>query len=223
VGNARDHPDLKPSTNIRFTTFTASLENLASQRKSARARLMDWCAKYFCTGENSMGLITPNDYDDLRSLYNGQLRYLLSTENQIVKGLQSMIEHAQDEQLKQVFQSHLQETQIQAQRLERMIGEVNGEVDDKKDPIITALIGSGVNIVRESSEGPVRDAGLLATAQKIEHYEIASYGSAREWANTLGETEHAQLLQQTLDEEKHADELLNRLAQRTNLEARAAA
>ena len=170
-----------------------------------------------------MGLITPNDYDDLRSLYNGQLRYLLSTENQIVKGLESMISHAQDEQVKQVFQSHLQETQVQAQRLEKLIGDINGDVDDKKDPIISALIGSGVNIVRESSEGPVRDAGLIATAQKIEHYEIASYGSARDWASTLGLTDHVSLLQATLDEEKHADQLLTKLSQRTNASARAAA
>ncbi len=170
-----------------------------------------------------MGLITPNDYDDLRSLYNAQLRYLLSTENQIVKGLESMISHAQDEQVKQVFQSHLQETQVQAQRLEKLIGDINGDVDDKKDPIASALIGSGVNIVRESSEGPVRDAGLIATAQKIEHYEIASYGSARDWADTLGLADHVSLLQTTLDEEKHADQLLTRLSQRTNASARAAA
>ena len=170
-----------------------------------------------------MGLITPNDYDDLRSLYAGQLQYLLSTEHQIVKGLASMIEHAEDEQLKQAFQSHLQETEVQAQRLEKMISDVTDDIDDKKDPVTTALIGAGVNIVRESSEGPVRDAGLLASAQKIEHYEIASYGSAREWANILGLTEHAALLQATLDEEKHANELLTSISARTNKSASVAA
>ena len=162
-----------------------------------------------------MGLITPNDYDDLRSLYIGQLRYLLSTENQIVAGLETMIEHAQDTQLKQAFQSHKQETALHADRLERMLEEF-GDADDKKDPIITALIGSGTNIVRESSEGAVRDAGLIATAQKIEHYEIASYGSARDWAQHLGLTEHAALLEKTLEEEKHADKLLTSIAQREN-------
>ncbi|WP_158615469.1 ferritin-like domain-containing protein [Acidipila sp. EB88] len=166
-----------------------------------------------------MGLITPNDYDNLRALYTGQLRYLLSTENQTVAGLESMIKHAQDEQLKQAFQSHKQETQVQAERLERLIADLNGDADDLKDPIITALIGSGVNITRESSEGPVRDAGLLATAQKIEHYEIASYGAATAWATTLGLTEHAAALQKTLEEEKHSNELLNKIAQRTNSEA----
>ncbi len=163
-----------------------------------------------------MGLITPNDYDDLRALYTGQLRYLLSTETQIIAGLESMISHAQDEQLKQAFQSHQQETKVQEGRLKQIIEDMDGEVDDKKDPIIAALIGSGVNIVRESSEGPVRDAGLLASAQKIEHYEIASYGSARDWAKILGLTNHAELLQKTLDEEKHADELLTKISARTN-------
>jgi Domain of unknown function (DUF892) len=86
-----------------------------------------------------------------------------------------MIEHSSDQQLKQAFQSHLQETEVHVTRLEELIGEVNeGDVDDKKDAIATALIGSGENIVSESDDGPLRDAGLLATAQKIEHYEIAS-------------------------------------------------
>lgn len=166
-----------------------------------------------------MGLITPNEYDDLRSLYAGQLQYLLSTETQIVKGLESMIEHAQDTQLKQAFKSHQQETEVQADRLRKLISELTGDDDDKKDPITTALISSGTNIVRESSEGPVRDAGLIATAQKIEHYEIASYGSARDWATILGLTEHASLLEKTLEEEKHADHLLTTISRRENSEA----
>jgi len=164
-----------------------------------------------------MGLLTPNQLKSLQSLYTIQLRYLLSTENQIIKGLNSMIEHASDQQLKQAFQSHLQETEVHVSRLNQLIAEVNeGDVDDKKDPIITALIGSGENIVSESDEGPVRDAGLIATAQKIEHYEIASYGSARDWAQILNLSNHATLLQKTLDEEKHADELLTKISQRAN-------
>ncbi len=169
-----------------------------------------------------MGLLTPNSIKDFQSLYSQQLQYLLSAENQIVKGLQSMISHATDQRLKQAFQSHLQETQLQVTRLQELIPDVNdGDVDDKKDPIMTALIGSGENIVSESEEGPVRDAGLLATAQKIEHYEIASYGSARDWAKMLGLTRHAEQLQKTLDEEKHADELLSTISQSTNTTAAA--
>ena len=85
-----------------------------------------------------------------------------------------MIEHASDQQLKDAFQTHQQETEVHAQRLESLIGEMDGDVDDKKDPIITALIGSAANIISESDAGPVRYAGRVATAQKIEPYEMAS-------------------------------------------------
>jgi ferritin-like metal-binding protein YciE len=151
----------------------------------------------------------------LQSLYSLQVRYLLSMENQIVKGLQSMIEQATDTQLKQAFQSHLQETEIHVTRLKDILARMNdGDVDNKKDPIATALVGSGVNIVKESEAGAVRDACLIATAQKIKHYEITSYGRARDWAKQLSQNEDAALLQKTLDEEKHAHDLLSRISER---------
>lgn len=128
-----------------------------------------------------------------------------------------MIEHADDLQLKQAFQSHLQESEVHVSRLEDLIANANeGDVDDKKDPILTAIVGSGENITKESDPGAVRDAGLIATAQKIEHHEIASYGSARDWAIQLGLSNHAATLENTLAEEKHADHLLSEIAQRAN-------
>ena len=166
-----------------------------------------------------MGFLTSDDIQDFRSLYTLQLRYLLSAENQIVDGLKSMIKGAQDEQLKQAFQSHLQETEQQAQRLERMIGDLDGKVDDKKCAVTAALVAAGANVISESKQGPVRDAGLIASAQKIEHFEIASYGAARDWANILGLPQHAEMVQRTLDEEKHANELLNSISHRMNPEA----
>jgi ferritin-like metal-binding protein YciE len=171
-----------------------------------------------------MGFLTPNDFESLQALYTAQLRYLLSTEKQIVKALPGMIEHASDAQLKQAFESHLQETHVHVSRIEQLIADVNdNNVDDKKDPIITAIVGSGENIRKESDAGGVRDAGLIATAQKVEHYEIASYGSARDWATQLGLGAHAISLQQTLDEEKHADELLTKISQHANATAATAA
>ncbi len=166
-----------------------------------------------------MGYITPNDYDDLRSLYTGQLQYLLSTEKQIVDGLDTMISSAEDTQLKQAFQSHKQETEVQVDRLKQLLQELTGDDDDKKDPVTASLIGSGANITRESKAGAVRDAGLLATAQKIEHYEISSYGAARDWAKVLGLSNHVETLQKTLNEEKHANDLLTTISQRENAEA----
>jgi ferritin-like metal-binding protein YciE len=168
-----------------------------------------------------MGFITPNDFPNLRELYNTQLRYLLSAEKQIVKGLPKMIDHADDTQLKQAFQSHLQETETHVTRLERLLAAVTNEVDDKKDSILSSIVSSGENITKESDTGPVRDAGLIATAQKVEHYEIASYGTARNWANQLGLKDHASVLQQTLDEEKHADHLLTQISERANTAAAA--
>jgi ferritin-like metal-binding protein YciE len=166
-----------------------------------------------------MGLITSNDFPSLQALYTAQLRYLLSTEQQIVKGLADMEEHADDPQLKQAFRSHLQETEVHVSRLKQLIGDLKDDVDDKKDPILTAIAGSGKNISKETDSGPIRDAGLIATAQKIEHYEIASYGSARDWAIQLGLNDHAATLQETLEEEKHADLLLSQLSQRANRDA----
>ncbi len=163
-----------------------------------------------------MGFITPNDIESFRSLYTLQLRYLLSAEKQIVVGLESMIKHATDQQLKDALQSHRQETQVQAQRLEELISELNGDADDKKCAVTAALVASAENIVSESKAGPVRDAGLLASAQKVEHFEMASYGTARDWAKDLNLPRHAELLQKTLDEEKHANSLLNTIAQRPN-------
>lgn len=166
-----------------------------------------------------MGLITPNDFPNLRELYTAQLRYLLSAENQIVDGLPKMIEHAQEAQLKQAFQSHLQETRTHVARLQRLLTDLMNDATDKKDSILAAIVSSGENITRESDPGAIRDAGLIASAQKVEHYEMASYGSARDWAEQLGLTEHAQILQQTLNEEKHADKLLTEISHTANATA----
>jgi ferritin-like metal-binding protein YciE len=166
-----------------------------------------------------MGLITPNDFPNLRELYIGQLRHLLSAENQIIEGLPKMIDHAQEPQLKQAFQSHLQETRNHATRLQRLLRDLMNDASDKKDSILAALVSSGETITKETETGAVRDAGLIAGAQKIEHYEMASYGSARDWAEQLGLHEHAQILQQTLDEEKHADHLLTQISHTANLKA----
>ncbi len=169
-----------------------------------------------------MGLFTPNDIQNLTTLYTLQMRYLLSAENQIVDGLESMIEAASDPQLKKAFQNHLQETRQHVDRVERILAEIGGDTSDKKCSITSALISAGENVVKESQPGPARDAGLIASAQKIEHYEIASYGTARAWASLLGFSNQASMLQQTLSEEKHADQLLTSISERDNRSAAAA-
>jgi len=157
--------------------------------------------------------------EDLRSLYVTQLQYLLSTEKQIVDALPKMVDAATDTRLKQALQSHLQETKVHQQRLEGALRSLTNSTSDKKCSVTAELIDSGEKTIKLSNDGPVRDVAIIAAAQKVEHFEIASYGSARDWANLLGETEQSRLLQQTLDEEKHADELLTTISQERNVEA----
>ncbi len=163
------------------------------------------------------------DIDDMKQLYITQLRYMYSSEKQIVDGLESMIKAATDDQLKQAFQSHLQETRVHVQRLEGILSNLTGQADDKKCAATAALIAAGENVVKDTQAGPVRDAGLIASAQKIEHFEMASYGSARQWAMRLGYNDQAQTLNQTLQEEGHADHLLSQIAERANRDATQAA
>jgi ferritin-like metal-binding protein YciE len=169
-----------------------------------------------------MGVFT-KDAESLKELYTTQLRYMYSTEKQIVDGLSSMIEAATDPQLKQAFQSHQQETRTHVKRVEQALSESMGEVDDKKCAVTAALIAAGENVVKQTPAGPIRDAGLIASAQKIEHFEMASYGSAAAWAKNLGFDSQAQLLHQTLEEEKRADQLLTNIADQANQKATRAA
>ena len=157
--------------------------------------------------------------DDLRSLYVTQLRYLMSTEEQIIDALPKMVDAATDTQLKQALQNHLRETEAQRDRLDGILNDLQGDNDDKKCSVTAALISAGQTTIKAANDNAVRDAGIIAAAQKIEHFEIASYGSARDWAKLLGETQHAQLLQATLDEEKQADKLLTQISEQRNPEA----
>jgi ferritin-like metal-binding protein YciE len=163
------------------------------------------------------------DIENFKQLYITQLRFMYSSEKQIVEGLEKMIDAASDPQLKDAFQSHLQETKVHVQRVQSILGNLTGDADDKKCPVTAALIAAGENVVKETEAGPVRDAGLIASAQKIEHFEMASYGSVRNWAQRLGYNDQAQTLNQTLQEEGHADHLLTQIAERANQTATQAA
>ncbi|HEY0794584.1 MAG TPA: DUF892 family protein [Acidisarcina sp.] len=161
--------------------------------------------------------------ENLSSLYTTQLRFLLSTEEQIVEALPDMIAAASDSQLKDALQSHLQETEIHAERLEDILSELTGDVDSKKCAVTAALIAAGETTVKATEDAAVRDAGIIASAQKIEHFEIASYGTLRNWAQILGYSEQAAILEQTLNEEGHADQLLTKISNRANPNAAMAA
>lgn len=161
--------------------------------------------------------------DNLKKLYIDQLQHLHSAENQITKALPKMIEKATDPQLKQALQTHLQETQGHVARLEQILQNSKGEVDSKKSKGIAALITEGEDIITDASDEAVRDAGIIAAAQKVEHYEMAAYGTVRTFAEILGRDQEADLLDTTLEEEKHADTVLTQISDTANTRADKAA
>jgi ferritin-like metal-binding protein YciE len=161
--------------------------------------------------------------DSLRDLYHNQLRMLLSTEQQIVDALPTMIEKATDPQLIQAFQSHLQETRVHVTRLQDILRQENREVDAIKCKVLSALVTEAEDMIKDATDLTVRDVALIAAAQRVEHYEIASYGAVRRWAQILGRQGQAALLDQTIKEEGHADHLLTSIADRVNVEADKAA
>ncbi len=161
--------------------------------------------------------------DNLRKLYIDQLQHLHSAETQITKALPKMIEKSFDPQLKQALESHLQETRGHVTRLEQILRQCTGQVDSKKNKGIAALITEGEDVITDTNDEAVRDAGIIAAAQKVEHYEMAAYGTVRTFAGILGETQQADLLEQTLDEEKHADSVLTQISDSANTRADKAA
>ena len=150
--------------------------------------------------------------ESLRELFIEELRDLYSAENQIVKALPKMAKAASHDQLKAAFTEHLEQTKGHVERLETMFKSLGESPKGKKCKAMEGLIEEGKEILEEDMEDHVRDAAIIAAAQRVEHYEMAGYGCARTFAQQLGHQEIADLLQQTLDEEKAADEKLTSIA-----------
>ena len=156
----------------------------------------------------------------LEDLYTDILKDLYSAEKQLVKALPKMAKNAESPDLQKAFQEHLKQTEGHVERIERIFSELDGSPRGKKCVGMEGLIEEGNEIMQEDAEPNVLDAGLIAAAQKVEHYEIASYGTARAWAERLGYNSAARLLQQTLDEESMANEKLTKIAEsHINMEA----
>ena len=158
--------------------------------------------------------------DSLRKLYFDQLQQLHSAETQITEALPKMIQSATEPQLKNALQTHLQETKGHVARLEQILNEAKGSVDSKKSKGMAALITEGEDVIKDAADQSVRDAGIIAAAQKVEHYEIAAYGTVRQFAWVLGENAAAGVLDMTLKEEGQADHLLTSIAERINVHAK---
>lgn len=148
----------------------------------------------------------------LSDLYVEELRDLYNAEKQILRALPKIIKAASHDDLKEALESHRQQTEGHVTRLEQIFGELGKNAKGKTCHGMEGVLAEGAELLEEKPEPQVLDAGIISAAQRVEHYEIAGYGSVRTWAEQLGHENHASLLQQTLEEEKAADEKLTELA-----------
>ena len=157
---------------------------------------------------------------NLQDLFVDCLKDLHNAENQLVKALPKMAKAASNPDLKKAFETHLEETKGQIERLDMIFERLGESPKGKKCLAMEGLIGEGKEMMEEDAEPEVMDAGLIGASQKIEHYEIAGYGTVRTYAKLLGNDEAAKLLQKTLDEEGATDKKLTALAESTiNIDA----
>jgi len=156
----------------------------------------------------------------LQDLMVDQLKDLYNAEGQLIKALPKMAKAASNPQLQQAFTTHLEQTKGHVERLEQVFQTIGQPAKGKTCKAMKGLIEEGKEMIGEDAEPEVMDAGLIAAAQRIEHYEMAGYGCVRTYAAMLGNKQAAKLLQQTLDEEGKTDKLLTDLAERViNVEA----
>ena len=151
--------------------------------------------------------------NSLRDLLIEELRDLYSAEKQLVSALPKMAEAASSTELKSAFEHHLEETLGHVSRLESIFKNINEESSGETCEAMKGLIKEGETLVKAEGDPDVRDAGLIGAAQRVEHYEMSGYGTARSLANRLGENEMAEILQQTLNEEGEANKKLTAIAE----------
>jgi len=151
--------------------------------------------------------------ESLRELLIAEIRDIYDAEEQIVDELPGIIEKVRSPQLKSALQMHLEETRGQILRLEQVFEKLGEDVEGEKCAGMKGILKEGADAIDDTDEGDVRDAVIIASCQKVEHYEIASYGCVRTWASQLGLNDVAQLLQVTLEEEGNADKKLSQIAE----------
>ena len=161
--------------------------------------------------------------ESLQQLFVDELQDLYDAENRILKALPRMAEQAHSSHLKSAFQQHERETQMQVRRLDQILDQMR-DINRKAKTCkgIQGILEEGDKLMKDAKDPDVRDAAMIAGAQRVEHYEIAAYGTVRTYATLLKKRDWAQLLQETLDEEKRTDQKLTQLSEDINVEARAA-
>ncbi len=155
----------------------------------------------------------PQQMRNLQDLYVDELKDLYNAEQQILKALPKMAKAASSPELKDAFNQHLEQTREQVNRLDRIFRELGKTPRGKKCVGMQGIIEEGQEMLKEKAEPSVKDAGLISAAQRVEHYEMAGYGTVRTFANMLGYNDQAQALQTTLNEEGDTDHKLTQLAE----------
>src|SRR5215467_12302853 len=155
----------------------------------------------------------------IRQLYMDELKDLYNAETQLTKALPKMAKASSNAELRQAFEEHLRQTSEHVSRLEQIFEMLDESPSGKKCLGMEGLVKEGSETMQEKYEDPVMDAAIIGAAQRVEHYEIAGYGTVKAFAELLGENEHVSLIEQTLEEEKQADEKLTQLAESINSEA----
>jgi len=150
--------------------------------------------------------------NSLQDLYVHELKDLYSAEKQLIRAIPKMEKAAKNKELANGFQEHLEQTKEHAQRLERVLSSLGQNTRGPKCRGMAGIVAEGAERIEEEGDDEVKDAGLIAAAQRVEHYEMAGYGTARTYAELLGDKEGSELLSQTFEEEKETDEKLTKLA-----------
>jgi ferritin-like metal-binding protein YciE len=154
--------------------------------------------------------------DSIEKLFIAELKDLYSAENQITKALPKMVKAATSSDLKKAFENHLRETEGQIERLVQICNILGTSPKGKSCEGMKGVLDEGSSMLHESAEGDVRDSALISAAQRVEHYKMAAYGTVRTYAQILGQAEAAKLLEETLEEEKAAEQKLTSIAQKVN-------
>jgi ferritin-like metal-binding protein YciE len=159
----------------------------------------------------------------IEDLFLDELKDLYSAEKQITKALPKLVKAASTQELSAAFDAHLQETKGQVERLEEIFEKLGKKGTGKTCEGMKGVLAEGAEVIEEIEKGVIRDAGLISAAQRVEHYEIAGYGSVIAFAQLLGKKDIVELLEETLEEEKATDEKLTEISQTVNQEAQSAA
>ncbi|WP_296147396.1 ferritin-like domain-containing protein [uncultured Flavobacterium sp.] len=200
---------MKNSTATAKNSKATAAKSTASKSKSTTA------SKKTATASKTTIKPKASAADGLRELFEDSLKDIYWAEKALTKALPKMAKNATSENLKTAIEDHLNVTKEQVARLEKVFEIIGKKATAKKCDAMEGLIKEGESIMEETQPGAVRDAGIIAASQKIEHYEIATYGTLCAFAKTLGEEEAAKLLEATLAEEKEADVTLTEAAYNT--------